>query len=226
MRLPILLGVVVLLSRPALGQTPPDVAEILKKISETYGGVSQYELVAEVTLNLEGTETRTHTRIAFKAPNQYRFEGMIPGLDETVMIHDGATLWFYLPKSNQYLSIPADQLAPDNDQGRGNTPEQMDRVVMQKYRAAADFIKGAKFLREDEIQVGAANVACYVISVPEESPGPYTWWVDEKSHRVLREVTSEGGTTYTIIKLGEALPDGLFKFKPPPGARKLNGNAP
>ena len=131
----------------------------------------------------------------------------------------------YLPKANQYFSFSADQLAND-DELSAHAPDAMDRVAMLKYRVAADFIEGAELIREEEIQAGAANVACYVVSVPEKPPGPYTWWVDQKSHRVLREVTSEGTTEYTTIELGEELPDSLFKFEPPPGARKIDTNRP
>jgi len=232
MRSTILFGLLVLLSRPAPSQTLPDVAEILKQVSETYRGVSQYDLVAEQTLKLPGNNAPTlvHTRIAFRAPNQYRLEGTIPGLadgdsnfDETVMVYDGVALWFYLPKSNQYASIPANQLAADSE-GSAHTPEATDQVAMRRYRVAADFVQGARFLNEEGIQVGSAKVDCYVVSVPERWPGPYTWWIDKKSHRVLREVTSDQTTVYTVIKLGEPLPDSLFKFEPPPGARRLELN--
>jgi len=231
MRPTILLGLLALLLRAASAQTQPRVAEILKRVSEIYKGVSQYEFVAEQTETRPGrVPMRAHTRIAFKAPNRYRLEGTIPGLDpnnpdfdESVMIHDGSALWFYFPKSNQYGSIPADQLAADPE-GSAHTPEATDRVAMEKYRIAADFTDGAKFLREDEIEVAGAKVGCYVVSIPEKEPGPYTWWIDKKSNRVLREATAAGGTVYTTIKLGEPLPDNLFKFEPPPGARKIDLN--
>ena len=232
MRPPILLGFLAVLPYMAPAQVQPDVAEILKEVSETYKGVSQYEFDAEQTLTLPGNKmpTLAHTRIAFKAPNQYRLEGAIPGLnpndpdlDETVMIYDGSTLWFYLPKSNQYSSIPAEELASDPE-GSAHTPEATDRVAMEKYRVAADFVDGAKVLREDEIEVAGARVGCYVVSVPEKRPGPYTWWVDKMSHRIMREVTADGSTIYTTIRLGQALPDNLFKFELPPGARKIGRN--
>jgi outer membrane lipoprotein-sorting protein len=229
MRSRILLALPALLLRAAAGQAPPEVAEILKKVSETYKGVSEYELVAEVMEKLPGNSPPSHVRVlvAFRAPNQYRLEGTIPGLmednpnlDESVMIYDGSALWFYLPRSNQYASIPADKLAAD-DEGSAHTPQATDQVALEKYRAAADFIDGAKFLREDEIETSGAKLSCYVVSVPEKWPGPYTWWVDKETHRIVREDKSDGSTAYTTIRLGERLPDTLFKFEPPPGARRL-----
>ena len=230
MRPTILIGLLTLLLGAAPAQAQPEVADILKKVSKTYKGVSQYDFVAEQTLKEQGDNTpplHAHVRIAFRAPNQYRLEGMIPGLlsddsnfEEVVMIHDGSALWFYLPKSNQYGSIPADKLAVDRE-GSTHTPEATDRVAMEKYRVAADFADAAKFLREDEIEVAGAKVGCYVVSVPEKWPGPYTWWFDKERYHIVREVTADGSTVYTAIKLGEPLPDRLFQFKPPPGARKV-----
>jgi outer membrane lipoprotein-sorting protein len=230
MRLTTLLGLVLLLSRLVPAQTSPGVAEILRSISETYEGVPEYELVAEQTVKLPGNAapTRAHTRVAFRAPNQYRLEGTIPGLmdndsnsDETVLVHDGAALWFYLPKSNEYTSMTADQLARDPE-ASAHTPQATDRIALQKYRVAADFIDGARLLNEEDIEIGTSKRACYVVSVPERWPGPYKWWVDKKTHRVLREDTSDGTTVYTTIRLGARLPDNLFKFEPPPGARRLD----
>jgi outer membrane lipoprotein-sorting protein len=225
-----MLGLILSLSSLAPAQTSPGVADILRSISEAYKGVTEYELVAEQTVKLHGNAapTHAHTRVAFRAPNQYRLEGTILGLvdddpnsDETVLIHDGAAFWIYLPKSNEYTSMTADELARDPE-GSAHTPQATDKVALQKYRVAADFIDGAKLLNEEDIQIGTSKLACYVVSVPERWPGPYKWWVDKKTHRVLREDTSDGTTVYTTIRLGERLPDSLFKFEPSPGARKLD----
>jgi len=129
-------------------------------------------------------------------------------------------MWFYFPKPNQYASISADTLAADSE-GSAHTPEAADRVAMEKYRVAANFIDGAKLLREEEMELAGVKVSCYVVSVPQKWPGPYTWWIDKTSHRILREVTGSESTVYTTIKLGEPLPDSLFRFEPPPGAQKL-----
>jgi len=212
----------VLVVRGAFAQAQPDVAEVLKKVSETYKGVSEYELVAEATMTEGGTSTRAHMRVAFRAPDRYRMEATIPGLeptdsrlDEAVTIHDGSALWFYLPKSNQYGSIPADELAADPE-GSAHTPEATDEVMMGLYRRAADLADGAKLLREEAIDVAGVAVPCYVASVMDR-----TWWVDKKTNRVVREDRGGSSTVFTLIRLGEPLPDSLFKFVPPPGARKV-----
>jgi hypothetical protein len=54
-----------------------------------------------------------------------------------------------------------------------------------------------------------------------------SWWIDKSRFVVLRDdqkgaldPTVEGSTTlWTTTKLNEPIPDDLFVFKPPPGAR-------
>jgi hypothetical protein len=87
---------------PAIqAQTQPDVAEILKKVSEVYKAASQYELVADATLHVEGSGAikASHLVLAFKGPNRYRMQGKIPGMgdgnsdfDEALAVHDGLPL--------------------------------------------------------------------------------------------------------------------------------------
>jgi len=225
-----LLGLLAVLLSGAFAQAPPDIAEILQKVSDTYKGVSQYELVLDQTEppRRNNPPERTHVRVAFKAPNQYRMEGTGSGsagddpiLEEMIIVDNGSTLWFYLPRSNQYGSLSADEAAADIEWS-AHTPEATDRVAVEKYREAAQYSNGAKLLREEEIEFAGAKVSCYVISVPEKAPGPYTWWVDKHSYRVLREASANGTTEYTSVSLGEPLPDSLFQFVPPPGAQKLD----
>src|ERR1700730_4084407 len=102
MRPPILLGLFALLLRAALAQTQPDVAEILKKVSETYKAASQYEFVADATVHeaRTGRDVTSHMRFAFKAPDRYRVEGSMPGMSvgdlgpgEAIIVHDGSVVW-------------------------------------------------------------------------------------------------------------------------------------
>ena len=228
------LGLLALLLRPAASQTQPDVSLILKRVSATYRAVSQYELFANATEQSAGSAKGKPMRMhfAFRTPNKYRFEGVMPGRrsddddsepDAMVMVHDGSTLWFYLPKTNQYGFFPATELTADAPGDLGDaSPEQMDRTMVGRYRGAATFME-AKFLREEGIEFGRAKVACYVLTVSETKGGmAYTWWVDQQRYRILREDNAQSSSVFTSIKLDEPLSDDLFKFEPPPGARKVD----
>ena len=232
MRPPILLGLFALVLRAALAQTQPDVAEILKKVSETYKAASQYEFVVDATVHeaRTGRDVTSHMRFAFKAPDRYRVEGSMTGmsvgdlgLGEGIIVHDGSAVWFYLPTSNQYGSFPASGLTADAPGDLGDlNPQAMDYVMMWRYRGATGFADRAKFLREDTIEIAGTRVACYVVTVsPEQRGSAYTWWVDEKRYRILREDNARSSSVFSGIKLDEPLTDELFKFVLPPGARKI-----
>jgi outer membrane lipoprotein-sorting protein len=232
MRLAIRFALFSLVLRAAVAQTQPNAAEILKKVSETYEAVSQYEIVTEAT-GRGADATSGHMLLAFRPPNRYRMEGAISGLTgdaaafgEPVVICDGSVVWFYLRKSNQYASFPLRELTHDAPGDLGDLrPEAVDQFVMVRYRRASAFIEGAKVLREEAIDLAGTKVDCYVIAVPEKGEFPAsTWWVDKQGYRILREDDAESSTVFTTVKFNEALPDDLFKFTPPPGARKLEMN--
>src|SRR5579863_7684895 len=149
-----LLGLVAMFLSVVSAQTTPDVAEILRKVSETYKGASQYELILDQTGTPQGNNPpeRAHVRIVFKAPNQYRMEGVVSGaaiddpiFEEMTIVHNGTTLWFYLPRSNQYGSFSADEVAADREFS-AHTPEVTDQGFMKAYREASQHSAGAKLL--------------------------------------------------------------------------------
>jgi outer membrane lipoprotein-sorting protein len=214
--------------QPAFTQTL-SVAEVLKRVSETYQAASKYEFVIDQTIEEpkigEGTSARAH--IAFKSPNQYRLEGAMPGMtpiDDVLIVDDGSTLWFYLAKSNEYGSVPASALTSDAPGDLGDMrPEAFDEFMMSRYREAKGLAEGAKLLREEETQFGDEKMGCYVVSVSGGERGhAATWWVDKTHYRILREQSAESNVVFTMIKLNQPLPDELFKFTPPPGARKVD----
>ena len=107
MRSAIRFGLLALVLQAAVAQTRPDVAEILKKVAETYKAVSQYEFVVDLTLHDKegGPPSATRMVFAFKAPNQYRMQGAIPGMSagnpdvgEMLIVHAGSAVRFYFPK--------------------------------------------------------------------------------------------------------------------------------
>lgn len=224
MRPAILLGLSAFVVHGAHAQAPPEVADILKQVGETYQGVTQYELVSDVTTTdpKTGNHVAVHMRVALRAPDRYRFEGAFPGtVDDNSsrgvnIFYDGATITFHDPKLNKYATYPASVLGdalPDDME-----PDGVDFYVMERFRKAADPSNTPRFLREETIEIGSVKIACNVVSMKR---GPaYTWWVDKKSNRVVREDRDNVSTVYTAIKLNEPLADSLFKFVPPPGARK------
>jgi outer membrane lipoprotein-sorting protein len=232
MRMAVRFALFALALRVADAQSQPDVAEILKKVSETYDAVSQYEIATDST-GLGADTTSGHMLLAFRPPNRYRMEGVISGLGgdasafgEPIIICDGSVVWFYLRKSNQYAAIPLSELNKNaRDDREDLRPEAVDQFVMVRYRRALAFIGGAKVLREEAIEFAGTKVDCYVIAVPEKGEFPAsTWWVDKNSYRVVRQDDADSSTVFTSIKLNEALPDDLFRFTPPSGARKMEMN--
>ena len=209
-----------LLLHAGVAQTRPDVVDILKKVSETYKAASQYEFAVDVTAH--GSTSRMV--FAFKAPNQYRMQGALPGMSsdtgDMLIVHDGSAVWFYFPKLNQYSTVPADP----GDLG-DLRPEAADVFMMGRYRGAADHAGASKFLREESIEIAGTKVACYVCHVvtvsAEGEESSCTWWIDKKRYRVRREESADSNEVFTGIKLNEPLSGELFQFKPPPGARKV-----
>jgi outer membrane lipoprotein-sorting protein len=221
------LGACGLLMCSALAQAQPGVTEILQKVSRSYKAASSYELVADVAQpNASGQKGETgHILFAFRSPNRYRLElSEMGGARSTrmVVVHDGSFLWIYSPETNEYDAAPAGRGTNGAAGDQGLAPAE-DPFLMWRYRGAADFAEGAKFLREETIEIDGAKVDCYVLTVSPERNGSrltYTWWVEKKHSHVVRDDDAESSSVYTTIKLEEPLPDDLFRFEPPPGARQ------
>ena len=218
----ILLGLFALVPCTALAQAPPDVAEILKRVSDTYRAASEYELIIDLIAPVlpDEPDLSRHMHMAFKAPDRYRVEGLFPASqsDVGVVVEDGSTIWLYFPKVNEVASLPANERNKYLDPGSLD-PEFINELITGRYRDAMNFAGGAKFLRDEEIDFAGAKVDCYVVSVPVDGDS-FTWWIEKKSNRILREESGRTRLTFTAVKLGEPLPDDLFKFEPPPGATR------
>lgn len=229
MGLPARLGLPVLLCGFALAQSQPDVKGILEKVSDTYKGASEYEIVMDMLRTNAGTgkQEATHQLVAVRAPDRYRVQSP----DRTdqdgktskglLVVLDGATLWFYDPGSNRYNSFPATAIGtdlPDELEASG-----VDYGTMSRFREASKDAVTASFLRAEEVTIGGVRVGCYVVSLRQENR-LFTWWVDRTNSHVVREDTQDEGdnisTTFATVTLQGPLPDGLFAFTPPAGAQK------
>jgi len=198
-----------------------------------YKKATRYEFLAEFVARdpVSGKRESIRALYAFSGTGKYRVEGAFPpgtgsrdvsfDIENGLAIHDGSRVWFYLPKSNQFGSIPVSDLNPDDPGYLGNlTPPVFDHLVMWRYRGEANFGSGVTLIRQETIEYGGTKIACFVLAIRQGER--YTWWVDKNNFRILREDTPDFSVLFRSIKLGEQLPDRLFIFQPPPGAKKLN----
>ena len=230
----LLLSLLPFLNFPTLAQTPPDVAEILRKVGETYKAASDYQVTADLTVkSKDGTTSKGKLLIAFRSPNRYRLEGTLPGLGtgngtgEGVVVHDGTAVWMYMPSSNQYVTFPAAALtAKDAGDLADLRPEAMDNFMLSRYRGAANLASSAKYLRQESVDFGGVQVPCYVVAITLIPGATNTWWIDTREYRILREdthdSTADSSAAFRSIQIGGAITDSLFRFVPPPGAKKMD----
>src|SRR6202171_3102037 len=171
----------------AIAQQKPDVATILRKVSETYANAKQYRF----TVRKSGEETGS-MQIAVQQPNKFRLEAngrVIDGadaFDNLTIVSDGNTAWNYAPELNEYTrkstTLPLLDTEPP-----AITPEtfvfQADAVFVTRYAELAKASDHARFLRQEIVQGAGGAAECYVFELQAPLPGfrdVYTWWVDKK----------------------------------------------
>jgi outer membrane lipoprotein-sorting protein len=219
----------------ASGQTASDPAEILKKVSEAYAAASQYEIESSVVIQTpDRSAPQTYTtHLWFSAPDKYRLQssgdfcardqtGDCPqGVQELLTVYRSGKLWDYAPASNEYREYTAPNLQRDN------RPEDVDLYMgAGMFRHASEIFTNKRLLREERMASEGRDVDCEVIEAGT-GDGSASLWIDKSRHVVLRMESSQAGfdvrVTYKTVRLSGPLPDDLFDFKPPAGARKTEG---
>ncbi|MGO9262233.1 MAG: LolA family protein [Bryobacteraceae bacterium] len=153
--------------------------EILQKVEETYTNLKSCDIEY-----VERNETRSsshqstnefHRHIQM-APGGKLREEFQPGL---VTVSNGTDVWRYNPQNQEYTRRP----------GRS------DRNPLP-YQRFARRVASARVLREEDLPVGGASVACYAIEASLTPPqqmqpglqiGPIQYWVDKARYLVLQQ---------------------------------------
>lgn len=227
---------VAILWAPALiGQSQPSVADILGRVSEKYAHAAQYRFEMKKTGEEMGT-----LRIAVQKPNRFRLEAdgrVIDGADafsNIIMVGDGGSAWNYIAESKQFtrkkVTLPLLDTEPPAISAE-TFVLQADAVFLSRYARLAGATDKARLVRQETLQAGGA-ADCFVIELQAPLPGfrdNYTWWVDRKRYLVLREDTQPASTrrpassvVFTLAVIDEPIPDELFRFTPPPGAKQVD----
>ena len=210
-----------LLSVPVLAQTPLSVGDILKKVENTYASLTEWDFEATITSTLEpGGQSTRPQRTAGKGSSLRRMEMGDANSGKILIVADSKNAWTYQAKPNQYTRKAQ---APEPDE----TFSYFD-IFLLEYRLGSADESGARLLREESIEVGNTKADCYVIQFqsPDRPRFVSTWWVDKRRFLVLRD-DQEGGPaplvrsrTIWIRTQVDGVPDDLFRFTPPPGAKE------
>lgn len=224
----------------AQAQVPLSGDEIMRKVGEKYAAAKRYELAVSILVTSrrdeDGSLVRQQTvrmHMALESPDKVLFEGVGLGPDGSSVYSDGKAAWVYSPAKNEYMAVkpsgeagaPVDPRSLTNDDMIPYAL-QMASLAMQQLLPSDD--AKSKVVREEKI----GDAECYVIEMHDETTPPEgaLLWIDEKRMVILRgeQALKTAGLTqttradYTTAKIDEPLPEGLFTFKPPEGAKQVD----
>jgi outer membrane lipoprotein-sorting protein len=204
-------------------QNSPGALEILRKVEGLYRGVSQYEVEVESSNGLDPGEEPLSMRVQFKSPNKYRIEvsgGLNPRGNNPVptmagvMVFDGSTWWGYSPGAGEYHSAST---SPIDGDSMGFGPY---RDLLESFNR--DNGKSIRAIGEVRLSTGDGREhQCLVVELAYPQEVTTRLWVEKSTYHILRMETKGGTVTYRNIQLGIVLKDDVFRFTPPPGARKV-----
>ncbi len=201
----ILLVLTVLLAASLLGCAQMSAKEIAKKVVEKYESIKDMKGVMVEIMNFNGKRRVEVVEFAMKKPNKYWSNSK-----NMTIVSNGSVLWVYDKRKNEVYMIRLNGVKrrPKFDYGR---------IVEE-------------LMKSNEIKLlGTGTVAgrkCYIIEVKPKNvtfSGKEILWIDEKYWYPLKIEISYGPLSYTIIyksiEFNTYIPDSLFNFKPPKGAK-------
>ncbi|GIV16789.1 MAG: hypothetical protein KatS3mg022_2224 [Armatimonadota bacterium] len=232
-------GAVLLASIPSHAQ---DIQTILNKVAAAYKSAKSYQAQASLTetVRMGGQQQKRSSTIStkYKAPN--KMVTVVQGNENLQIYSDGKTMYIYSPKNKEYVKMPAPasfaQMAGMSGVGSGD-PSQIGAQLQ------AMFASGGKKLPDRNI--GGKPVFVLQSTRSGQSQDgkssfnmTATAFIDKATYMLRRltlEATQSQGTqkvaqTINIIfasqQINPNLPDSVFAFKPPAGAKERTTQTP
>ncbi|HLJ12876.1 MAG TPA: hypothetical protein VKV15_00145 [Bryobacteraceae bacterium] len=233
--------------------TPTD---LLKRVKETYAGANQYQFVTRLVERRKGAETTgsdeiavdKHGRVWFKAVGSAAL-AWSGGREAGVLISvaDGRNVWVYLEQQKLYKRVEGalDPRDTDSEDDSIDNPKSFLRKVMDgrflRYSRFASMSNRSKIVREESCTANGVRSECYVLEInakttsPQTVTGVYTLWIDKQRYLVLRDdfslIDKVAGTytnsiRYDIARINIEIPERLFSFTPPKGAKEVSSFFP
>ncbi len=224
----------------ASAQDSPDARMLLKETSEVLLKHKSYQLDQRAVVDMGGplpARVELLVKIAVSNPGKLRIESS-SNLGDSIIVSDGENTWMYVSSLMQYTKTAA-----------ASTPENLVKSlvpgmgsVMEQLKARDPYVS-AKITGEEPVEVDGQKIDCYVvegrldkISLPgsvEMTDGVQKVWIDKTSKLSLKQTMTANMTggpltapaqmnqAVTVIsqKLDATVPDTVFAFKPPEGAK-------
>lgn len=226
----------------ASAQTAPDARAMLKETADVLVHCKSYVIDQRTVVDMKGgTQSRIEmsVRMAASNPGKMRIESS-GQLGNMMIVSDGEHTWMYLGQLNQYTKTAA-----------ASSPEALVKSLVPGMGDMIDKLKAkdpylsAKITGEEAVEVDGQKIDCYVVEANLDKiamPGSMNMkdgvqklWIDKASRLTLKQTLTaaiDGGplsapmqmnqaVTVVSEKLNEPVPDSLFTFTPPEGAKEV-----
>jgi thiol-disulfide isomerase/thioredoxin len=218
----------------------PDPRELLKQSADAIKQFKTYQLESVIALDMHGgpfsEKLDLPSSISVRRPDKLRIESSSKAGAITI-VGDGQHTWIYLSTVKKYIKRDAAESPEASVINAGVLPKNLPDLNQS--------IKSVKITGEQTIDVGGVKTPCWVVeTVYDKIPLPeqevlireavQTTWIT-KDHRLNLQSTFAAtinlpgvdepvemtqSTHTTRVRLNVDLPDSLFSFTPPAGAKQ------
>jgi outer membrane lipoprotein-sorting protein/peroxiredoxin len=226
------------LAQPDTAQ--PDPRDLIRRSADAIKQFKSYELESVVFIDMQGGPIRTKmelpSKVAVRRPDRMRIESRSQAGSITI-VSDGDHTWFYMTPLKKYIRRDASGLPEAAVGNSGLLPKNLPDVSKS--------IKSVRLTHEEEISVAGEAIACWVIettydsiNLPEQElaieDATQITWISKKHGLNLQTrfsaklnlpgvnelVKMTQSTQTTALRLNVDLPESLFVFAPPEGAKE------
>lgn len=228
----------------------PDGMRILQMISEGYAGAKSWYIAATEERTSWNDYSRSWTKtvmIGAVSGNRYHFEGH-SDTGSALHISDGKTAWDLHPEEQAYTQEPAPANGYQSPHTIFMNEGAAHSAVgfLKEFSDLASHYSGAMRLPDESLMLNGRVIPCYAVRVrSQQRKGPHTagytseekLWIEKANWSVRKRVVHEHSymiwgtvhvpfeatvvTTYPTVALTGPVPESLFRFEPPQGAKQV-----
>ena len=220
-------------------QDAPDLATLLKQSTDSLKKHKSYQMSMEVTTDMiiasQPVKMVLSSDVSAINPDKIRIESKESLGGGATIVSTGEFLYMYLPALRQYTETA----------GVANVRQMLNSTGMTNLPDEGTVARNARLIRQESMQADGAEHPCWVVEtkidvlpLPTPAGGSITdsvltMWIDKKNFLVWRSTMvgrMQAGpissdmrqeTRLRSIQLDPTLPDSLFTFVPPDGAKEV-----